>query len=206
MSNLEKPISPIINRFWPSRPILVEAVIWDFTPLAERQAGLGPPLATNNNGQRVWILSPAALAAWYQRAAKVEQGDVISKPRILTRDGMPFSMQTGYTGYMSSTGVGGGSPSFEYRQVHEIRVDALPKIVAGSIKLKISVEATDLIRVGPNNYSQTTNYTFMACHATVPDRGGLAIDLGSANDHPGYDRLCIISPSDTDARGNPIKP
>ena len=71
--------------FWSSRPqILIDSRLLTLSKAAADQTDLGAPVATNSDGARAWILSPAELSGLLQRLKTMPDASLLSRPRAQT--------------------------------------------------------------------------------------------------------------------------
>lgn len=192
---------PMIHNYWHGRPnIKIDANVLTFSAAAANQTGLGPPDATNADGLRIWLVSQTELAAFRSRLIGLPGAKTISRSRIQTGDGGQANLQEGGPVIMGPQGSG----TTNWSTQNHFSVTVTPKIASTSIRLTISVLATEEIVSQGSRPTVKTNLA-AACRILAPNTGGLIIDGGRAKDGSGNSYWLIASPTAVDSNGNPVK-
>lgn len=162
-------------------------------PAMAEPAGLGAPLATNATGMRAWILSPPAAKTFMQKLKTAPGMSVLSSPQLSTIDG-----GQGRVGMLDMVPVAN-----KFIPVG-ITIDLLPKVMRNSVNLAVAATFTEM--APPSSGRGLTIQTNFAtgCRVAVPNGGSLVIE-GDRRMQSGTNYWLIVSPTATDARGNPIK-
>jgi hypothetical protein len=80
--------APLWRRYWNRQPqILVDSRLLTLSDAGTDHTGLGTPVATNTDGMRAWILSPAELSGFLQRLKTTPDASLLSRPRAQTAAG-----------------------------------------------------------------------------------------------------------------------
>jgi hypothetical protein len=193
-------IASLVARYRGTRPyISITAAVWSLPSGAEAQALPGPPLATNADGIRVWILPaaaalpPSVLDNFNARLANLDGAAMISRSSIWVLNGTQGEIRRGKWANSAGRNLFGG-----------LVIDAAGKFVFSSVKLSVGVTATQLVP-SPSGGAPTVKTNLTAgCQAVVENKGALVIDAGYANDDTGKVYWIVLSPEALDARGIPI--
>ena len=185
--------APLWRRYWSSQPqILIDSSLLTIPTATVVETELGAPVATNIDGMYAWILSPTNVNALRQRLTAIPGASVVSRPRVQTANGTQGRMFAGGSTPSNNAPVG-------------VAFDALPKIVAGSIKLTIGFTSTELLASPSTNAGAVGTNLAVSCRVLLPNNGGLVVGDCNRKDASGKGYWLIISPTVVDARGNPIR-
>ena len=181
--------------FWSSRPqILIDSRLLTLSKAAADQTDLGAPVATNSDGARAWILSPAELSGLLQRLKTMPDASLLSRPRAQTAAGTSANVFSGETRLVSGTNFPIG-----------LTLDVTPKVRYGSIQLLIGFTSTAFVSSPPANAPAVSTNLAVACRVLLPNTGGLVVAGSNANHAQGTNYWLILSPTAVGAQGNPIK-
>jgi hypothetical protein len=183
-------------RFWRRQPaIQIDSSLLTLSAAAAAQTGLGVPVATNANGMRAWILSPAELDALQQRLKTIPDATLLSRPSVQTLSGRQAQVQVVdlVTVAGKSTPVG-------------LIVDLFPRAASGSVKLTMSATSTERFVPHPGGALAVRTNFAAACRVFIKSTGGLVVDGGDAKDSGEKSHWIIIHAVVLDAQGKPIKP
>jgi hypothetical protein len=181
--------------FWNSRPqILIDSRLLTLSKAAADQTDLGAPVATNSDGARAWILSPAELSGFLQRLKTIPDASLLSMPSAQTAASTSANVFVGETILVLRTNFSIG-----------LTLDVTPKVRSGSIQLLINVISTAVVSSPPANAPAVSTNLAVACRVLLPNTGGLVVAGSNASHAQGKNYWLILSPTAVDARGNPIK-
>jgi hypothetical protein len=181
--------------FWSSRPqILIDSRLLTLSKAAADQTDLGAPVATNSDGARAWILSPAELSGLLQRLKTMPDASLLSRPRAQTAASTSANVFFGETRLVSGTNFPIG-----------LTLDVTPKVRSGSIQVLIGFTSTAFVLSPPANAPAVSTNLAVACRVMLPNSGGLVVAGSNASHAQGTNYWLILSPTAVGARGNPIK-
>jgi len=187
--------APLWKSYWNSQPqILIDSSLLRFPAAASDQTDLGASVATNTDGMRAWILSPAELSAFRQRLNSIPDASLLSRPRVQSAAGTSAQSFVGSTARLAGKNVPIG-----------LTLDLAPKVRSGSLQLFLGVTSTEMIVSPSANTSVLSTNFALACRVLLPNSGGLVVASGNAGHSHGTNYWLILSPTAVDARGNPLK-
>ena len=181
--------------FWSSRPqILIDSRLLTLSKAAADQTDLGAPVATNSDGARAWILSPAELSGLLQRLKTMPDASLLRRPRAQTAASTSANVFFGETRLVSGTNFPIG-----------LTLDVTPKVRSGAIQVLIGFTSTAFVSSPPANAPAVSTNLAVACRVLLPNSGGLVVAGSNASYAQGTNYWLILSPTAVGARGNPIK-
>jgi hypothetical protein len=187
--------APVWKSYWSRQPqILIDSSLLTFSAAALDQTGLGASVATNTDGTRAWILSPAELSAFRQHLTTIPGASLLSRPRAQTAAGTSAQMFVGSTALMAGKSVPIG-----------VTLDLAPKVRSGSLQLLLGITSTKMIASTSANAAVLSTNLAVACRVLLPNSSGLVVASGNVTHAHGTNYWLILSPTAVDARGNPIK-
>ena len=186
---------PLFRRFLRFRPqINIDSSLMALSAAASEATDLGKPTATNAAGLRAWVLSPNDLQSFQARLKSIPEAAVVSRPRISTANSIQSQLFVGESPLPGSTSIPVG-----------LRVDIMPKVANGTIRLLVCVVSTERVASPQDNFSLIRTNISVSCEVSLPSGGALAVDAGPAKAAGGTNYWFIISPTAIDASGKPIK-
>jgi hypothetical protein len=187
--------APLWRRYWNRRPqILIDSRLLTLSTAAAEQTGLGAPVATNSDGMRAWILSPAELSSFLQRLKTTPDASLLSRPRAQTAAGTSARTFFGNTVLLAGNNVPVG-----------LTLELSPEVRSGSIQVLLGVRSTESVGSTATNAAALSTNLAVACRVLLPNSGGLVVAGGNSRDLRGTNYWLILSPTAVDARGQPIK-
>ena len=187
--------APLWRRYWNTQPrILIDSRLMTLSAAAADQTGLGAPVATNTDGMRAWILSPAEFSSFLQRLNTTPDASLLSRPRAQTAAGASARTFFGNTVLVAGKNVPIG-----------LTLDLSPKVRSGSIQLLLCVTSIESVAASSANAAALRTNLAVACRVLLPNSGGLVVAGGDTDDLRGTNYWLILSPTAVDARGQPRK-
>jgi hypothetical protein len=185
--------APLWQRWMNRMTINIQSTLLTLSDEAAQQLLLPPPAATNADGLRAWILSPAELSAFKQLLKTNSGASIGSQARITTRDGSQAQVSVGdrLTAGTNSAFAG-------------LTVDLVPKVAAGSIRLMVGVLSTGAADPASDPRTVVQTNFAAACRGWLPSAGGLLMEGGRAEKAAGTRQWFLIAPTAMDGRGNAI--
>ena len=188
--------APLWKSYWNRQPqILIDSSLLKLSAASADQTGLGAAVATNSDGMRAWILSPAELSTLQQRLKAISDASFLARPRAQTAAGTRARTFFGNTVLVAGKNVPIG-----------LTLDVAPKVRSGSIQLLVGFTSTESAPSPLANAAALSTNLAVACRVLLPNSGGLVVAGGNAGDPRGTNYWLIIRPTAVDARGNPTKP
>ena len=187
--------APLWRRYWNTQPqILIDSRLLTLSGAAADQIGLGAPVATDSEGMRAWILSPAELSDLLQRLKTAPEVSLIGGPRAQTAAGTSARTFFGNTVLVAGTNVPVG-----------LSLDLSPRVRSGSIQLLLGVTYTIRVVTPAVSAAVLRTNLAVACRVLLPNGGGLVVSGGNKRGFHETNYWLILSPTAVDARGQPIK-
>jgi hypothetical protein len=185
--------APFWRSYWNAQPqILIDSRLLTLPAAAADQTGLGAPTATNTDGMRAWILSPAELNSFLQRLDTIPDASLLARPRAQTATGTSAGFFSGKTALVAGKSVPIG-----------LTLDCSPKVRSGSIQLLLGVTSTEsVVSSSVNAVALSTNLA-LACRVVLPNNGGLVVAGGNQGDLTNH--WLILFPTAFDAHGRLLK-
>jgi hypothetical protein len=147
--------------------IKIYGALFPLPPAVAEQSGLGISVGTNSNGMRAWILPPAELATFKQRA-NFSSSNTLT---ITARDGQQSRMSIGALPIQ---------PTPTNALVVGMNMVLIPRKLAGAVQLRTEANFFQMaVEIAPTT-NRTSNWTnFVGSRAMIPDNGGLIIQTGN---------------------------
>lgn len=182
--------APVWKHFTrPKTQILIASKILSVHGVTTGQVGIGAAVATNETGAQIWLLSPVELDDLRQRL-KTEDGiHVVNALSVMTADGEPASIFSGYADSKTLASIG-------------IIMDLDPKVVAHQFQLAMNAVYTD---ENDNPTIPVRTNLSVACRVRLSNAGGVLISSPVSRELNGTNYWLILAPTAIDGYGKPIK-
>jgi hypothetical protein len=187
--------APLWQWYWNSRrQITIRSSILENRFHAQPR-GLRTPEATDAVGTCAWVLSPTKWSALKKQLETLPGMSVMNSPAVSTVDGGQCTI-----GAFNSVLVAGKPVPIG------TSIDLLPSVVNHSVRLLVAVVSTGSSTTSAGNLVLVRTNFAAACRTAIPNGGALLIRGANRADDGSSECWLTISPTVTDARGNPIKP
>lgn len=177
--------TPLLKHFNSSkRHILIDTSIFASHGATIEELHVGVPVATNEKGTRIWILSSAELQDIRHQIQASKGINLVNRPRMTLGEGTWASMCAGQSTPQGAAFIG-------------VNLDMYPKIISHQFQVGMNALYTE-----PDDVAATVKTNISAtCRVMVPNAGGVLITSPDAHRLNGTNYWLILSPTAIDGSG-----
>ncbi len=179
--------SPLWRGYWSRQPLVfVSSTLLNVPTTSASQFELGAPIATNNHGAMVWMLSAAEHTTLREKLKTMPKEMILGSPRVQTAAGTRagVSMLNGQAG---------------------LTMNLMAKASRASWMLTMGATLTESAQPATSNLMALQTNFAVTCRAMIPNAGALVMRSANSIVPTGTNHWLITSPVTVDARGKPVK-
>ena len=177
--------TPLLKHFNSSkRHILIDTIIFASHGATIEELHVGVPVATNEMGARLWILSSTELQDVRHQIQDLQGVNLVNRPRMTLGEGTWASMCVGQSTPQGTAFIG-------------VNLDMYPKIVSHQLQVGMNALYTEPDEAAANvktNISAT-------CRVIVPNAGAVLMTSPNSSQARGTNYWLIVSPTAIDGFG-----
>lgn len=180
--------SPLWRGYWSRQPlVLVSSVVLTTPPTYALPFEFNTPLATNNHGAQVWMLTAAETTKLQTTINKLPAAMTLAAPRVQTCAGARAQLSM-------LNGQGG------------LTINLIAKANRDTWDLTLGTTLSETVVAGSSNGQVIQTNFSLGCRAMIPNGGALVVHESNPATSAGTNFFLILSPVTVDARGKPINP
>lgn len=180
--------APLLKHFKSSKKqLVIDTSIFASHGTTIEELRVGVPVATNELGSRLWILSTAELQNIRYRIQDSKGVNLVNRPRMTLLEGTRASICVGQSAPQGTAFIG-------------VSVDMFPKVISHQFQVGMNALYTEPGDIAAN---VKTNIS-AACRVMVPNAGAVLIASPDAKQSNGTNFWLLLSPTAIDGAGNAI--
>lgn len=178
--------SPLWRGYWSRQPlVLVSAVLLSTPPSYALPFEFNTPLATNNRGAQIWMLTAAENTKLQSTLKKLPAAMRLGAPRVQT-----------CAGARAKLSMLNGQANLAINLIVKARRDAW--------EMSLGTTLTETVAATSSNGAVLQTNLAMGCRAMIRNGGALVVRTSNPATSAGTDFFLMLSPVTVDARGKPI--